>query len=406
MKSTTLSDWIPHSTVSDLCFSWLHQSQLIYVTCWEDPRIDHQVLQLSQDDTVLVITSAGCNALDYALEGPLAVYAVDVNPRQNALLDLKIAGIKALDFETFFQLFGRGHLPQFSEYYHTALRPLLSADSQRYWDAHGMRFFAGDRSFYFRGTTGNFARILNYYIDQVIDCRQLFNDLLASASLTDQQRIFREEQFSKRIWRQSIRKFFNSDIALWLVGVPQSQKAQLECQFRGGIAEFIEQTLETVFGQLPLQDNYFWRVFLTGEYTPTCCPRYLQPEHFQALKAGLVNRITLHTDTVTSFLQQHSGWISRFVLLDHMDWLGHRQPDALRAEWQTIFQRATPQARAIFRSSGTSMDYLDSLSIDNLGNTYRLGDLLHYQTAIAEHLHESDRVHTYTSFYVADLCHS
>ena len=59
------------------------------------PRVASR-LELGPDDNVLVITSAGCNALDYALAGPRHVYAVDLNPRQNALLELKKAAIRAL----------------------------------------------------------------------------------------------------------------------------------------------------------------------------------------------------------------------------------------------------------------------------------------------------------------------
>ena len=32
-----------------------------------------------------MITSGGCNALDYLLDEPRRIYAVDMNPRQNAL---------------------------------------------------------------------------------------------------------------------------------------------------------------------------------------------------------------------------------------------------------------------------------------------------------------------------------
>jgi S-adenosylmethionine-diacylglycerol 3-amino-3-carboxypropyl transferase len=47
-------------------FSWIHGNNLVYNTCWEDPRLDRLALNLSHNDHVLVITSAGCNALDYA----------------------------------------------------------------------------------------------------------------------------------------------------------------------------------------------------------------------------------------------------------------------------------------------------------------------------------------------------
>jgi S-adenosylmethionine-diacylglycerol 3-amino-3-carboxypropyl transferase len=46
---------------------------------------------LRDQDKLLVITSAGCNFLDYALTGPRRILAVDANPRQNALLELKFA---------------------------------------------------------------------------------------------------------------------------------------------------------------------------------------------------------------------------------------------------------------------------------------------------------------------------
>ena len=83
-------------------FNMVHRNNLVYNTCWEDPRLDRVALELGPDDEVLVITSAGCNSLDYALCGPNHIYAVDMNPRQNALLDLKLAGVKHLEFEDFF----------------------------------------------------------------------------------------------------------------------------------------------------------------------------------------------------------------------------------------------------------------------------------------------------------------
>jgi S-adenosylmethionine-diacylglycerol 3-amino-3-carboxypropyl transferase len=83
-------------------FGLVYRNNLIYNQCWEDPAVDQQALALGPADRVLVITSAGCNALDYALSGA-AVLAVDANPRQNHLLELKLAGLRALDYEAFFE---------------------------------------------------------------------------------------------------------------------------------------------------------------------------------------------------------------------------------------------------------------------------------------------------------------
>jgi len=46
-------------------FNALYARSLVYNTCWEDPAVDRRALQLGADDTVMVISSAGCNTLDY-----------------------------------------------------------------------------------------------------------------------------------------------------------------------------------------------------------------------------------------------------------------------------------------------------------------------------------------------------
>ena len=67
-------------------FDAIYSRALIYNTCWEDPAVDRLALDLRPDDSLLVITSAGCNVLDHVLTGPRRIHAVDANPRQNALL--------------------------------------------------------------------------------------------------------------------------------------------------------------------------------------------------------------------------------------------------------------------------------------------------------------------------------
>ncbi|MFO0864168.1 MAG: DUF3419 family protein [Gemmataceae bacterium] len=122
-----LGDWI-----SNCCFQWVHGHNLVYNTCWEDPRLDRQALRLGVDDTIAMITSAGCNALDYALLGPRRIHAIDMNHRQNALLELKMAGIRRLEFDDFFSMFGHGCSKKAEELYRTGLRPELSQPSCRY----------------------------------------------------------------------------------------------------------------------------------------------------------------------------------------------------------------------------------------------------------------------------------
>ena len=155
--------------------------------------------------------------------------------------------------------------------------------------------------------------------------------------------------------------------------------------------------------KLPMKDNYFWRVYMTGSYTPECRPEYLVPENFQKLKAGLVDRVSTHTDSVESFLKGHRGGISRFVLLDHMDWLSDRLFPLLESEWQAIVNRARPGTRMIWRSGGFNTDFVNEVRVTVDGRTRQAGELLHYHPELSDRLHPLDRVHTYGSFSIADL---
>lgn len=388
--------------VSGRVFNLVHRNNLVYNTCWEDPRLDRAALQLGPEDTVLVITSAGCNTLDYALTGPKHIYAVDMNPRQNALLEMKIAGIRQLDFETFYQMFGNGRLPGIRKIYREKLRQELSPWARKWWDRHIDFFCHPKLTFYFRGTSGAFARMMNAYVDRVLRVRPWVNALLEAKTLEEQREIY-YQRLRPRVWTRPVRALMRRDAVLSLLGVPRSQREQVEEIYPGGIVEYIEHCLDAVFGELPLVDNYFWRVYMTGRYTPTCCPEYLKPENFHALKAGLVDRISIHTDTVEGFLAKNDVAISRFVLLDHMDWLWDKHFPVLESEWQWIVRRATPGTRLIWRSGALRTDFVDRAQVELNGKKVRVGEILRYYPEWAAQLHQRCRVHTYASFHIADL---
>lgn len=396
IRRTPIIDW-----ASAKAFSFVHRSNLIYNTCWEDPRLDRAALKLGPYDTILVITSAGCNALDYALDGPRRIYAVDVNPRQNALMELKLAAIRRLDHTDFFRLFGLGRMSDFNEAYHDVLREELTPWTRQYWDKR-THCFSGERSFYFHGSSGKFAQLMNFYVDRVAKVRPQLETMFNAASIDEQREIY-ESQVRKAFWTPLLKRVISSEAALAMLGVPRPQRQQVELHYGRDIAEFVEMCIETVFARLTLHDNYFWRVYLFGEYTPECCPEYLKPENFARLKNGLIDKIRIHSNTVEGFLRATNARISRYVLLDHMDWLSTFRYAALKNEWQAIVDRAASDCRVIFRSGGMQVEYVDPIQVQTPTRQRSVGNLLDYDTALAATLHKRCRVHTYGSFYIADL---
>jgi S-adenosylmethionine-diacylglycerol 3-amino-3-carboxypropyl transferase len=86
-----------------------------------------------------------------------------------------------------------------------------------------------------------------------------------------------------------------------------------------------------------------------------------------------------------------------------MDWLSDKFFALLELEWDSIVRRAAPGARVLWRSGGLKTDFIDRINITAHGHQRPLSELLSYQDKLAADLHPFDRVHTYGSFYIADL---
>lgn len=396
---------MPLERISRTCFNMIHGKNLVYNQCWEDPRLDRQALEFTPDDRVAVITSAGCNALDYSLAGAGHVHAVDMNYRQNALLELKKAAVTHLDYDSYFSLFGQGKLDDWATVYPEKLRLSLPEDAQKFWDRHG-KFFkgAGRRpSFYFRGTSGLFAWMVNGYVDRVVKLRNPINDILAAKTVEEQQEIFYNQNLKDTLFKPMIRWLLGRDTTMAMLGVPRSQRQQLDVGYPGGIAQFIVDRIETVFAKLPLSDNYFWHVYLTGQYTKECCPEYLKEENYDTLRESVTEKVSTHTNSLQGFLESHQEPITKFILLDHMDWMYHNAKDILASEWQAITDRAAPNARLIWRSASLEVDFVDPIEVNVNGEKTKMGELLKYNPELAAELHPIDRVNTYGSFYIAEF---
>ena len=85
----------------------LEDETIRYSQVWEDERLLSLGLELGSSDRVLSIGSAGCNVLNMLLAGePEHIVAVDVNPAQVALVELKLAAIRQFEHEDFLLLLG------------------------------------------------------------------------------------------------------------------------------------------------------------------------------------------------------------------------------------------------------------------------------------------------------------
>ena len=371
-------------------FNQIHRHNLIYNQCWEDPALDKRALRIAPTDRIVMITSAGCNALDYVLSSPERIDCVDLNPHQTALIDLKLAALRTLDYSDFFSMFGEGKINGHLSVYRRKLRPYLRVSSRRIWDRRIRYFDPRGRGLYYHGTSGFFARALQWHVGRRPGLRQ---DLEHIQSLSDvrQQAEFYRSRIAPRLWSSALRWILGRPFTLSLLGVPAEQVREIQDTAGMDLSSFAESRMERVFTEVSLQHNYFWRVYINGRYSPDCCPDYLRAENFDRLRT-LCHRIHPHTMSLTDFLRFSGDRFSIYVLLDHMDWLAS-STSLLQDEWKAILDTALPGARIIYRSGGTSFDHVPEFATKRM----------EFRQDIAAALHREDRVGTYGSFYLASV---
>lgn len=370
-------------------FQSLVKDRLVYNTCWEDPRIDRKLLQLREDSRVVMLTSAGCNALDYLLDEPAEIYCVDTNPAQNALAAIKKTLITHGDYALLWKMLGTGRCKTVHSTYHRNLRPTMKPPTAQFWDRHINYFLpsASPNSFYYRGTAGTMA----YFVHQHIQHKGIFGtiqNLLNSTSRKKQCYYF--DKVEPHLWNVFSRWLVKRDATMAMLGVPRGQREIIDNETDGGIASFIYQSIRDVFTTRCITDNYFWRVYLTGSYTKTCCPNYLKENNFEQLRKR-IDRLHLQTTSLVKFLDKNPGPYSHFVLLDHQDWLANHAPAMLEREWRLILKNARHNAKILFRSAGASRSFLPEFAKEQLL----------FDDSQTQQLHHQDRVGTYGSTHLA-----
>jgi S-adenosylmethionine-diacylglycerol 3-amino-3-carboxypropyl transferase len=177
-----------------------------------------------------------------------------------------------------------------------------------------------------------------------------------------------------------------------LLGVPAPQIKLIEDHYPGGVSAYVKDKLRHVMSDLPAGENYFWRVYITGSYTLSCCPNYLREENLAKL-ADRTDRIRTHTCTVSQFLQKHPGIYSHYVLLDHQDWLAWHAPEELAEEWELILANSRPGTRILMRSAGLDLSFMPS----------EIRARLRFFPERTGRLHLTDRVGTYGSLQFAEV---
>ncbi|KIM63223.1 hypothetical protein SCLCIDRAFT_1214338 [Scleroderma citrinum Foug A] len=323
----------------------------IYSFTWEDPFEDMKYLDLGPDDAILAITSAGDNALHYAIAAqPKRIHCVDMNPCQGHLLELKLAAINALEYDEFFALFGKGCHPNFRALLDSRISPLLSSIAYQFWHINDQSF---SKAFYLTGYSG-WALRLAQFIFSLAGVSADAEALCEAKSLEEQDRIWREK-LKPVLMNPVVVAVLKSPVFCWnALGVPMNQRKMILDE--GSIWEFVRDTFDPLPKSWSFRDGaYFYPLTLRGHYTPTSCPAYLTRSGFDTLKTNggqATDSFRLHTDSIINVLRGLKTWsLTRAVIMDHLDWFSEDSKD-VDEEIAELERVLAPGGILLWRSAG------------------------------------------------------
>jgi betaine lipid synthase len=355
------------------------KNEYIYAFTWEDSRVDDRLLKLDSNDVVLAITSAGDNILSYAMSGPARIHAVDLNPSQNHLLELKVAAFTALPYADFWKIFGLGRHPGFRSLLISRLSPHLSSRAFQYWLDNANTFTKkSGKGLYETGGSRHAIQIFRVMMT-LLGLRAEVLAVLEAKTLNEQ----------RELWNQKIRPILMSRIFSYLIvsqetflwaalGVPRNQLVMLENDYansesqlttdgkhrpkgRGAaVWDYMVQTLDPVVNTTLIgEDNPYYLVCLQGKYSQRCQPTYLSPRAHQKLsRADAFDGLRIHTDEIDEVVARITpGTLTVAVIMDSMDWFEPGAP-AAGAQIEKLNRALKLGGRVLLRSAGLTPWYV------------------------------------------------
>ncbi len=294
-----------------------------YSQVWEDYALLQRALAVGPGDDVLSIGSAGCNVLALLLDEPRSITAIDLNPAQSALVELKLAAIRALGYDEFVAFIGARDGFDRVGLYHR-VRPALSAAARRFWDAHPAELVVGVMH------AGRLDRYFQTFQREHLPAFISRPELDAFLTLDDreQQRALFARHFDNDAFRARFAAYFGPE-SLARNGRDPSQLAYV-----GGVdvVGLLWERFRYACCDIATRGNFYLEYFFTSRYRDLeLGPPYLRRGAFRRF-AALVDRVEVVSDELGHHLDGVvAGRYSKANLSDLFEYLSEAESEALFA---------------------------------------------------------------------------
>jgi S-adenosylmethionine-diacylglycerol 3-amino-3-carboxypropyl transferase len=365
----------------------------VYNQIWEDPRVDLQALNLDENSRVLTISSGGCNALNYLVESPQNVTAVDLNRHHIYLLRLKKTAIANLpNYDDFFALFGFGKDARNVKNYNEFIAPNLDDPTREFWDKNIKIFKFG--GLYDHSRNGYFLRFFHRFSSLI----GLNPDKILLAKSHEEQEKLYEKHLAPFFDSFIIQTLGKLPITMFGLGIPPQQYAELKKDLSEGssVIDIYRERAKRLAVDYPINENYFaWQAFARKYDTEnrTAIPEYLKADNYEKLRVN-IGRLNTDIGSITDNIKQSpKDTFNRFVFLDAQDWMN---AEVMTDLWQSIADFGEKGSRIIFRTAGAESPIEVNLPKD-------LRAKFAYEKDLSFELFKQDRASIYGGFHLYGL---
>jgi S-adenosylmethionine-diacylglycerol 3-amino-3-carboxypropyl transferase len=292
-----------------------------YAQVWEDCRVLRRALAVTPDDHVLSIGSAGCNVLALLLDEPRRITAIDLNPAQAALVELKLAGIRLLSYEELVCLVGaRDGYDRLGLY--DRVRTRLSPAARRFWDERPAHLVAGVMH------TGRLDRYFQGFQRDHLPSLVPAGVVAELLSLDDRaaQRALFDRHFDTPAFRACFASYFGREAQAREGRDP----SQLSYVGDVDVTGMLWERFRYACTEIATRGNFYLEYFFTSRYRDLeLGPPYLGRYAFERLR-NLVDRVEIVTAELGRHLDEVApGHYSKANLSDLFEYLSEAETEAI-----------------------------------------------------------------------------
>lgn len=306
--------------------------QIVYSAANEDPSSEIKALNLNKKDKVLCVSGSGARALDLLTQQPEKIVSIDMNPRQNFLLELKREAIRSLSYQDFLAFLGVHYTQQRLSLYQQ-LRDGLSSQARNFWDAEQKKIAAG---VLYCGRWEQYLRILSKYFHTR---RPLLRQLFTAQDLYTQNKIW--QKWDSLSWHWGLKTI--SSPFVWKYLLREPGYAFVDKTF--DIAGYLQGRFRNLAKTSLFSHNPYMHLIVFGKYPVEALPLHLQEESFPVLRASL-DRLEIVTSSLQEHMEAQQDTYTAFSLSDFSSYAG---ADDYKNIWQGIIHSAKTAAKVCER---------------------------------------------------------